>query len=131
MGDASASMMRIRLSIPLWPRATEAEQRKTVIHEVCHLLNPIINGKGLPSHGKAWGRLMRRCGLSPTRCHKVDRTGLARKMPRVAVAKCRCMNHELTRRVYHKILRGVKYKCRKCRAVLALDIVTTAQTCSN
>ena len=28
----------IRLSIPLWPRASDQDRRETVIHEACHLI---------------------------------------------------------------------------------------------
>ena len=42
MGDATYSPInygaRIRLSIPLWPRASEEDRRETVIHEACHVI---------------------------------------------------------------------------------------------
>jgi predicted SprT family Zn-dependent metalloprotease len=129
MGDASPSIMRIRLSIPLWDRVDEEKHKNTVIHEVCHLLNPIINGRGVSHHGTGWQRLMRICGQNPTRCHKADRTGLARHMPRVATAKCRCRTHKLTKILLNKMLRGLTYRCTKCRTPLVL--VTEAISAEN
>jgi len=42
LGDAGYSHVTfratIRLSIPLWPRATDQDRRETVIHEVCHII---------------------------------------------------------------------------------------------
>lgn len=129
MGDASPALMRIRLSIPLWDRVDDVKHKNTVIHEVCHLLNPIINGPRVSSHGAGWKRLMRICGQNPTRCHSADRTGLARTMPRVATARCRCMTHNLTKILLNKMLRGRQYRCNKCHTPLVL--VTEAISAEN
>ena len=129
MGDASPSLMRIRLSIPLWGRVDDAKHKNTVIHEVCHLLAPIVAGGRVQSHGATWKRLMRQCGQEPTRCHNADRTGLARRMPRVATARCKCMTHQLTNILLNKMLRGRQYRCNKCHAPLVL--VTEAISAEN
>jgi SprT protein len=129
MGDASPSLMRIRLSIPLWGRVDEAKHKNTVIHELCHLLAPIVAGGRVQSHGKTWRNLMLRCGQEPNRCHTADRTGLARRMPRVATARCKCMTHQLTNILLNKMLRGRQYRCNKCRTPLVL--VTEALSAEN
>ena len=42
MGDARWDRLRsvglIRLSVPLWPRASDEEWCETVIHEACHVI---------------------------------------------------------------------------------------------
>ena len=47
---------RIRLSIPLWPRATEEDRRETVIHETCHLIAFYKFGQVAAPHGSEWRR---------------------------------------------------------------------------
>jgi SprT protein len=69
---------RIRLSIPLWPRASEEQRRETIIHEVCHCVVWYKHGLLVLAHGGQWKQAMLRCGLEPVRCHSIDRTGLAR-----------------------------------------------------
>ena len=55
LGDAGYSPItyraRIRLSIPLWPRASEQDRRETVIHETCHLIVGFKHGFGPAAHG--------------------------------------------------------------------------------
>lgn len=127
MGDAIYFPLekkgRIRLSLPLWPRASEQERRETVIHELCHVLNEWFrfNKSGYrynPGHGTSWKRLMLTVGLAPKRCHSVDRTGLKRKVTRVA-ATCGCMTYNITQTRATKIQNGTAvYCCRKCRGLL-------------
>jgi len=78
---------RIRLSTSLWQRATEDEQRETVIHEACHVVVGYKHGR-VQAHGDEWKRAMRNCGLVPERTHCVDRKGIARKQKRWVVSDC-------------------------------------------
>jgi predicted SprT family Zn-dependent metalloprotease len=80
MGNASRKSMTayhytIKLSTPLFLRATVDERRQTVIHEVCHVLDGIVNNVKM-SHGSSWKAMMRRAGVDAKRCHTVDNTGL-------------------------------------------------------
>lgn len=122
MGDAQYHSKRdagvIRLSSPLWPRATDDQRRQTVIHEVCHVVQDRIDykksmqlGRTLrsSSHGHGWQMLMLRCGVTPRRCHTVDRTGLT-----PYAAKCACRTHGIGHRMYRNIQRGAQYRCREC-----------------
>jgi predicted SprT family Zn-dependent metalloprotease len=92
MGDARLFKVRgrltaqVRLSIPLWPRASEEERDQTVAHEVAHLIQRWRQRRGdyarapvasLSSHGVAWRSVMRELGYKPDRCHEVP-TGAAR-----------------------------------------------------
>jgi SprT protein len=82
MGDAlyspSTFRARIRLSIPLWERASEQDRRETVIHEACHLV-VFYKHPNAAQHGPEWREAMRNCGVEPQRTHNVDRTGLVRR----------------------------------------------------
>ncbi len=121
LGDASYSHVtfraRIRLSIPLWPRASERDRRETVIHEACHIIVGYRHGFVVP-HGSEWKQAMKNCGVEPLRTHEVDRTGLARRQKRFVLLdcphegverKCRCSARELNR-----LRRGVEMWCRNC-----------------
>jgi SprT protein len=57
LGDAlynpATYRARIRLSLPLWPRASEQDRRETTIHETCHVIVAYKFGY-LPPHGPEW-----------------------------------------------------------------------------
>ena len=81
MGDALVTdhenrFGRVRLSKPLWKRATPAERRQTMIHEIAHVYAE-LEQRGA-HHGLVWQKYMVLFGVVPKRCHKVDRTGLRR-----------------------------------------------------
>jgi SprT protein len=48
LGDAAYNSTtfraRVRLSVPLWPRASEVDRRETVIHEACHTRSSLCTG---------------------------------------------------------------------------------------
>lgn len=94
LGDAIYNRRKgrgfIRLSAPLWPRATEEERRETVIHEACHVVvgYKYQNQKVVDAHGGEWRSAMNLCGLEPLRTHRVDRTGIARRQTVWLVTAC-------------------------------------------
>lgn len=111
MGDATWPAAVIRLSTPLWPRASVEERRETVIHELCHVLTGHKFGK-MDGHGARWQSLMREAGYRrPGRCHLVSNDGL---VPRVEAA-CRCQIHKITSHKAGQIRSGKKvWVCRSC-----------------
>ena len=78
---------RIRLSLPLWPRASEKDRRETVIHEACHCIVGYKFGV-VAHHGSEWKAAMKNCGVEPLRHHNVDRTGLARRQRLFILLDC-------------------------------------------
>ena len=118
MGDALYNPQtfnaRIRLSVPLWSRASEEEHRETVIHESCHVIVGYRFGS-VPSHGPEWKEAMTKCGLKPVPTHNVDRTGLSRRQRRFVL--CGCPNEEKCRigvRHFNLLRRGTELWCKKC-----------------
>jgi SprT protein len=122
LGDAAYNSVtfraRIRLSIPLWPRATDQDRRETVIHEACHIIVGYKHGFAVSAHGPEWKKAMENCSVEPLRLHAVDRTGLARKQRRFILLacpyegverKCRCTIRELNR-----LRCGVEMWCKVC-----------------
>lgn len=124
MGDASKKWDHyfIRLSAPLWPRATEAQRRETVIHEACHIIDSYLNGR-MCGHKHPWKLLMIKCGLKPERCHSVDRTGIARKHNQVD-AYCGCGKRSIGKIKANRIRQGVSnYRCLTCKQTVSLNEV--------
>jgi len=117
--DGKPYKARIRLSIPLFQRATESEQLNTVYHEACHIITFAKFGR-VQAHGWQWKSCMLRCGETPKRCHNVDRSGLLRRT-QYYTAVCNCENGlQISKIIYNRIKQGVKYRCRTCKAQLVV-----------
>src|SRR6185436_3239730 len=65
MGDAlfNGTIMRIRLSTPLWGRASDEQKRETVIHEACHIIARYKHGLDIRPHGYHWISCMKKAGI--------------------------------------------------------------------
>ena len=107
----------IRLSIPLWPRASAEDKKETVIHEACHCVVGFKHGQ-VAAHGLEWKAAMRNCGVEPLRTHTVDRTGLARRQRRFVLLDCpnQGVKHKcrINAREYNLVRRGTEFWCRNC-----------------
>lgn len=117
--DASPYSKQIRISIPLWPRVTEAKHRNTIIHETCHIIAAYTTGL-CKSHGKTWTNLMLRCDEEPNVTGHVDRTGLARTNARINMyCPCPCNTHSISKRRHTRAARGeIRLVCPNCKAIL-------------
>lgn len=94
---------RIRLSKPLWPKATEADRTETVVHELAHVLDFLARGPETPRqvfigdrwrwqrrdiHGPSWKAWMRVLGYpNPSRTHKIASQEIAARRRRKRAAK--------------------------------------------
>ncbi len=109
---------RIRLSIPLWPRASEEDRRETVIHETCHIVVKYKFNPFIADHGPEWKQAMKNCGVTATRTHSVDRTGLTRPRRRFVVLDC--PNQEIDHKCrinvteYKLWQAGTDFLCNRC-----------------
>lgn len=114
----------IRLSGPLWQRASETDQYETVIHEACHIIVRFKNqGKRVASHGREWRIAMRTCGLEPKRTHNLDRTGLVRRRKRYQITNCpELKDCSVRASVKRNIEQGVKsYRCTLCKLAITCE----------
>ena len=122
LGDAHYSPTsmrgRIRLSVPLWPRASTEVRMETVVHETCHVIVGFKHGFVSRPHGAEWKQAMQNCGVNPIRLHSVDRTGLIRRRrlfilrdcPNEDIErKCRC-----TTREFNLLRKGTQMWCKLC-----------------
>jgi SprT protein len=122
MGDAGLKngIGVVRLSKPLWPRATEMDRQQTVVHEVCHVVQRYRHGRLDTPHGKIWQHYMKTCGFQPRRCHSVNLEGLRRNIPKYA-ARCSCQTHQIGLIRARRMMAGISsYRCKKCNTQLTL-----------
>lgn len=119
-GKAWPNKNLIELSPVLLARTSEADQKNTVVHEVCHLAAPILYNRKVAWHGKEWQSLMLRCGELPERCHSIPRDDLKRNVKRWE-ALCACaLPHLISTTVKNRIQKGNYYFCKKCKERLNL-----------
>lgn len=121
MGDAQYKPVpRIRLSTPLWPLATEAQRRETVIHEVCHVVDRHLSSVDLTyrrdgHHGRSWRLLMLKCGEAGTRCHTVKRPPEMRRKTQQIEMSCGC-------RVFlYTPAKAGRYFCKTCKNKIVVN----------
>ena len=119
MGDACYSVYsyraRIRLSTPLWARASTEDRRETVIHETCHVIVKYRFDPFVPDHGVQWQTAMRNCGVEPLRFHRIDRTGLYRPHRQFVVLDCpRETKCRISVRQFNLVQSGTEFQCSKC-----------------
>lgn len=121
MGTYSPTVGQIELSTQLFRRATTEQRKQTVVHELCHMVVDFSTRRVFlpapPPHGTLWQRTMRLAGMVPTRCHKVDRTGLKRKNATVSV-KCGCPVKTISKCRATKMYKGTLYKCGHCTQII-------------
>jgi predicted SprT family Zn-dependent metalloprotease len=110
---------KIKFSNKLFERCNEIEQDQTIAHEVCHMFEYKLYGKG--GHKDNWKEMMVVLGYEPNRCHKIDTTGLKRRQRRY-LATCACQEHQVSGRVRTNILKkGNVYSCTKCGTNIHLE----------
>lgn len=103
----------IKLSKPLFDKATVEQRVQTIVHEACHIVQFVKFPKS-KAHGPEWKSLMRAMKLEPKRCHNVDTTEFKVKKGG-AVVKCPCRTHTFGATRMKRLRAGVKYHCRKCK----------------
>lgn len=120
MGDARWDALRgqglIRLSVPLWPRASEEDRRETIVHEACHIIADYRFGRR-QGHGHHWRQMMALCGYRDAkRCHDVDRESIRERRGQNRLrAACGCAGGVIVGPVQvRRIQAGAAYTCRRC-----------------
>lgn len=123
MGDANYRRMRIRLSRPLWPYASEDEHLETITHELAHLVSAAIAGRRT-GHDLQWKAIHRAMGGTGKRCHNVKRPeNMRRKRSGVWHAwTCECHEYRVSPQRHGRYKRalqpGGRLQCRLCRQTL-------------
>lgn len=117
----SGQPVMLKFNLELAHRNIDTFLKRTVPHEVAHLLQFMRNPNSKP-HGHEWDFFCRLLtGSTMPRCHSYDTTGIkrTRKVTRPYKYVCNCERpHMLTSIKHKRILDGVGYRCVKCSAIL-------------
>lgn len=124
----SRSSYLIRYNPNLLERGGSDFLRRTVPHEVAHVLAHYRYGSRIRPHGPEWQAVMRELGAEPSRCHSYDVTGLDQRRVNYFDYHCGCMDHRLSSIRHNRIAKGQRYHCRRCGEPLRRGLSTPTQT---
>ena len=124
----------ICFNVELYYRATDAQRRKNMIHELAHILANLRYNEGVEQgeersagYGPAWRAMMLELGEKPVRCHSVDTGGVKRKQTRYQmICPKRCgwsftfAKARRTRRI-NAARKGQTRRCPRCQAQIRLE----------
>jgi SprT protein len=85
---------------------------EVVPHEVAHLLTFNLFPRFRQHHGPEWKSVMRRLGLPPARCHRMQ---LVEAHPHTYV--CNCRKHFVSDLIHRRMMVQPRW-CRKCRSTV-------------
>ncbi|GAB3384348.1 SprT family zinc-dependent metalloprotease [Azotobacter armeniacus] len=108
----------LRFNAQLYQENREDFLRQTVAHEVAHLIAYQRFGAEIRPHGGEWQRIMQEVYELPAkRCHDY---AVQRRRAIHYLYRCLCPAGEFpfTAQRHSLVLRGRRYLCRRCRAVL-------------
>jgi len=117
-GVAHPTENLLRFNAQLYRENREDFLRQTVAHEVAHLVAHQLFGSGIRPHGEEWRKIMEGVyGLPAKRCHDY---AVQRRRAASYLYRCQCPDGEFpfTAQRHSLVLRGRRYLCRRCRAVL-------------
>ena len=146
MGDAksdpSGAGGRVRFSKPLWPVASEAERRETVLHELAHILVDCLHGRqvtftrrGRPqrvSHGRKFKSMLIRLGGTGARTHSVDTSSVRGRQARFVLECPGCQKAiSFSKSVRTKWIRRSQTRiCLRCRTRIPASAAVNAKLAS-
>lgn len=112
----NTNTIRLNLDILTDPRYQEDMLDDTIPHEIAHLVARNLYGARIKPHGVEWRMVMRRIGLTPTRCHNYDTVPARRRrrQPRNHAYDCGCRIHKVTALLHKRIQSGQQRICRIC-----------------
>jgi len=107
-GKAYYAQYRIRLSVPLWPKASRQEREETTKHEVCHII--AYHKVQEIGHQYSWQRCMLNCGLEPEIYHHIPIEDKRKSMKCIDCGTISSFGPvQLS-----KFMQGLDYRCRRC-----------------
>ncbi len=122
-GRAYLAQNVLALNGPLLAANPDAMLTDTVAHELAHLLVYQLWGRDANPHGPQWQLVMTQwLGVTASRTHQFDTSGLSVRQQRRWRYVCGCQTHMLTTTRHHRAQkRGQKrgqYHCVACRGLL-------------
>lgn len=141
-GTAHYSSWTINLNSVLLMENLDTFIERTVVHEMAHLIDDVVNPSSHTStvtmtrsgrirrskrsvHGPSWKRIMRLFGADPSRCHSYDVSSARVRRKTRHVYECKtCQKKMVIGPVRHKKMqRGVKYWMRGCGRHAGYDYI--------
>jgi SprT protein len=116
-GAANLRENHIKINQGLFSENKEAFFKRTIPHEVAHLVAYIVFGD--TGHGVDWKFTMNRFGCDSSRCHSYDVSNvkISKTVTRFLYT-CQCSKPlHLTKGQHVKLLGGNRCVCSKCRSV--------------
>ena len=109
----------IKLSAPLWERATEKERVDCIYHEFAHMIAN-IKYNARCNHDWRWKRVMIELGQAPELYHTIDRSGLRRRQARFVNSCPGCKKEiSISKAMRTRWIRGQQIRrCRTCKTSL-------------
>ncbi|WP_275097116.1 SprT-like domain-containing protein [Sedimenticola hydrogenitrophicus] len=92
--------------------------KRTVPHEVAHIVARRLFGHRIKPHGAEWRRVMRLFGAEASRCHNYDVSRAIRRRLQRFAYRCDCRSHELSSIRHNRVLQGQTYLCVNCKQPL-------------
>lgn len=114
-GKAARKGTYIRYNLDICATNEEDFFKRTVPHEVAHIVVAQLSGARVKPHGNQWKRVMRLFGAPMSRTHTYDMTDVPIRRQIRFTAECSCGPvHKITMTMRNKILHGEVRICRTC-----------------
>ncbi|MCW8891141.1 MAG: SprT-like domain-containing protein [Sedimenticola sp.] len=108
----------IRFNALLLNENQEDFLKRTVPHEVAHVIARCFFGKRIRPHGQEWKQVMGLFGAEASRCHSYDVSRSSRRTLKRFSYQCDCRTHELSSIRHNRVLQGQRYHCVNCKQPL-------------
>jgi predicted SprT family Zn-dependent metalloprotease len=108
---------KMTLSAKIFASISEEEQRDTVIHETCHVIDGHVNNRKM-SHGEGWKVAMCRAGLEPRRIYEAEVNPLVKRFIYSCPNKCKD-EYPLSTILHNRVSKGRTRICAKCHSCLS------------
>lgn len=92
--------------------------KRTVPHEVAHIVARRLFGKKIKPHGPEWRQVMQLFGAEASRCHNYDVSRSSRRTLKRYPYRCHCRTHQLSSIRHNRVKRGQTYHCLSCKQPL-------------
>lgn len=128
-GVARRDGSSVGFNLTLLSENTEAFYKRTIPHEVAHVVACRVFGPKIRPHGREWQSVMHFFGADPTRCHKYDVANARVRTTKKHPYRCACRTHLISTVRHNKIIRhGSRLRCRECQSILSYDSAQAASS---
>lgn len=121
MYKVKQSRRMIRYNPFIFARYFSENLSTTVPHEVAHYIVDVLHGmRKTQPHGKEWKNIMAMFNADASVTCDFDLDGIPTRHYHRFDYSCSCRTHQLTRIRHNRVLKGVRYNCRRCKQELTI-----------